>query len=193
MEKNSLTTFTYYHTNPTRVVILVLGGVFCFLTLIFAIENGIHWLTATLVILFLFLYFNGITFLKQLAADKKKLTLSTDGIQYGSAKCSTKDIEAVAIFIYAFDGFEYRDGFVNDGRMQSAYVRAPGDKNTISFRTKGRVFDFTFYLEDYAQFCTLRKVLNDWIAAGINVAEKQAFDDDFIQQEMNYYGTPSGL
>lgn len=193
MEKNSITTFTYHHTNTKRVIIFFSIGFLCFSLLIFALYNGIYWLSAPIIILFLFLYLNGITFIKLKAADKNNLTFSTDGIQYGSKMYAIKDIEAVAIFIYAFDGFEYQEGLVGSGVVQNTSVRTPGDKNTISFRSQGEVIDFSFYLEDYAHFCSFRKVLNDWIAAGINVAEKQEFDDDFIIQEMNRYGTSTGL
>jgi hypothetical protein len=193
MEKNSLTTFTYHHVNVNRVIIFCLIGFFCFLLFVFAFIYSIIWLSAPIVIFVLYLWIYGITFIKLKAADKNKLTFSTDGIQYGSEIYAAKDIEAVAIYIYAFDGFEYREGFVNAGQMGNVYVRAPGDKNTISFRSQGKVMDFSFYLDSYAQFCLLRKVINDWISEGISVAEKQEFDDDFIMQEMNYYGTPTGL
>jgi hypothetical protein len=52
---------------------------------------------------------------------------------------------------------------------------------------------YTFFLADFAQFCAVRNVLNDWINRGMTVVVRQGFEDDFIIGEMNYYGTPSGL
>ena len=36
-------------------------------------------------------------------------------------------------------------------------------------------------------------VINDWLAAGVNVALKQVFEDDFIIGEMAHYHTESGF
>jgi len=36
-----------------------------------------------------------------------------------------------------------------------------------------------------------RAVINDWLAVGVNVALRQAFNDEFIIGEMSYYQTPN--
>ncbi len=108
--------------------------------------------------------------------DHKGLSFSTERIQYGNDHYPVSALEAVAIYLYVFENFEYRDGFVDKGGASNAlYVRAHGDRNKISFRSNGTVLDFDFYIDDFARFIIIKKVVNDWIAQGVNVALKQAF------------------
>jgi hypothetical protein len=123
--------------------------------------------------------------------DEHRLTFSTSGIDYGEDHYPASQLEVVAIYLYSFENFEYRDGFV--GGESSVYARAHGDQNKISFRANGTVWDFDFYLDNYAQFYTVQQVVNDWLAEGINVVIKQPFDDEFILQEMDYYNTQTGF
>jgi len=132
--------------------------------------------------------------------DERRLIFSSDGIQFGEDSYPVSGLETAAFYLDTFNGFEYRERGpssyqkgTSPGANDNVYVRSDGDKSTISFRYKGVVTDFTFCLENYAAFASLRWVMTDWGAAGVNVVWKQAFEDDFITQEMEYYGTPSGL
>jgi hypothetical protein len=130
--------------------------------------------------------------LRMLIPDERSLIFSGEGIDFGEEHYPVKDIETAAIFLESFTGFEYRIFGAIAPSDKNAYVKANGDGNKISFRFGGEVQDFTFCLTSYAQFCIMRNVINEWIAAGVNVALRQAFDDDFIIQEMEHYQTPSG-
>ena len=194
MSSNSVTVVVFKYSK-----VAIFGLIFMsFITLIFFLyfifaAPGYIWVTLPVVVFLIYIQYAQKSPFKTRIIDENKLTFSTDGIQYGNDQYPAAEIEAVAIYLYAFENFEYRDGFVVDGREKSTYVRAPGDKNKISFRSKGEVLDFSFYLDSFAQFSAVRKVINDWASEGINVVLKQPFDDDFIIQEMNYYHTESGL
>jgi hypothetical protein len=125
--------------------------------------------------------------------DVNRLTFSTTGIDYGQDHYSKAELESVAIYLYAFENFEYRYGFVNKGTEQPGTAKAEGDQNKISFRVQGNVMDFDFYLDSYAQFYIVKQVVKDWLAAGINVVLEQPFEDDFIIREMDYFNTETVL
>ncbi|HLX92565.1 MAG TPA: hypothetical protein VKR32_12830 [Puia sp.] len=186
MATNSLSTVTY-RSNPEGSMISVFVGFFLlgFVVLLLYFGLKASWLAVPLVAFALYRRQS----MKTRQPDPLPFIFSIDGIQYGERIFRITDMEDVAIDIYAFDGFEYRDGFGTG----SAGIRARGDKNVVSFRVAGDVHDFNFYLADYADFCTLKKVMDDWITAGISVAERQEFSDEFIQREMNYFGTDSGI
>jgi hypothetical protein len=122
--------------------------------------------------------------------DENRLTLSTGGIDYGEEHYPADQLEAVAIYLYAFEDFQYRHEETTGGG-QGDLTRADGDQNKISIRVHGTVMDFDFYLDDYSSFSMVRQVASDWLVEGINVVLKQPFNNDFILQEMNYYNTPS--
>ncbi|HEV8506071.1 MAG TPA: hypothetical protein VGQ53_11745 [Chitinophagaceae bacterium] len=124
---------------------------------------------------------------RMLVPDERSLIFSGQGIQFGLDHYPVKDIEAAAVFLEAFTGFEYRlFGAAGRSRENIRQV-SNGDQNKISFRFKGEIVDFTFCLTSYAQFCMFRAVINDWLAAGVNVVLKQAFNDEFIIGEITYY------
>jgi len=125
--------------------------------------------------------------------DKRPLIFSSAGIQFGLDHYPVEGMETAAIFLESFTGFEYRTPWVGGSGSAHMYNKANGDGNKISFRYQGEVVDFTFCLSSYAQFCMFRAVINDWLAAGVNLALRQAFEDDFIVGEMAYYHTESGI
>ena len=174
---------------------LIIMSLFVILFFLFLLVSapGYLWLFLPLAFIIIYIRYAKKAPFKTRVVDEKKLTLSADGIQYGDDFYSVNVIETVAVYLYAFENFEYRDGFVVGGGTKSVYVRAHGDQNKMSFRSEGKVQDFDFYLEDFASFCAVRKVLNDWSRSNINVVLKQPFDDEFIIREMEYYQTPSGL
>lgn len=126
----------------------------------------IIWFGTPLVIFPFYAWFSGSYIFKFKIKDKNELTFSADGIQHGCYIFFAKNISAIVIYIYSFDC---------------------GDKNIISFRSKGKVMDFTFYLKDHAQLCVLREVINDWKLQGINVLVKQKSNNDFVTEKTNNY------
>ena len=194
MNKNSVTVLVFKFSLYAMVGI-ILASLFTLAFFIFLLiySPGYLWLWLPVAFFIIYIRFAKKSLFKTRIVDENRLTFSSDGITYGDNFYPANQIEAVAIYLYAFDNFEYRDGFVSGGHENNLYVCAPGDQNKISFRLAGSVLDFDFYLEDYARFCAVRRVINDWVTEGINVVLKQPFDDDFIIREMEYYHTPSGL
>jgi hypothetical protein len=195
MDSSNSVTVPVFTYNLTAIfgLILVSLAVLVFFFFLLVSAPGYLWLCLPVAFVIIYIRYAEKAPFQVRIIDENRLTLSTDGIQYGDDYYSAGQIEAIAIYLYSFENFEYRDGLVAGGGENSVYVRAHGDQNKISFRSEGNVLDFDFYLDDYARFCAVRKVINDWAAEGINVVLKQPFDDDFIIQEMNYYKTPSGL
>ena len=194
MNNDSVTVLVFKYS-LSAIFGLILISLFILIFFFFLLFYAPGYLWLCLPVAFIVIYIRNakkVPF-KTRVVDENKLTLSVDGIQYGDDFYPAAEIEAVAVYLYAFDNFEYRDGFINNGGETNVYVRAPGDQNKMSFRSQGNVLDFDFYLEDFARFCAVRKVLNDWTSNGINVVLKQPFADDFIIREMEYYHTPSGL
>ena len=194
MNENSVETLVYKY-NPNANWIIVVYGIclFWFFYSIPSLGSGeIILLAVILIIAPLYVRFAKQSILKVRTWDERKLIFSSNGIEFGDDNYPVDGLEAAAIYLESFNGFEYRE-LGPTLNTQHVYVKAEGDKNTISVRYKGEVTDFTFYLASYDQFCTFRAVLNDWTRSGVNVVLKQVFDDDFIIQEMAYYNTPSGL
>jgi hypothetical protein len=202
MTSNSvnLTVFRY-NPHANLIIIIYAACFFGYFYLLLTMGTGVAWLGLPLVIAPLVARFSKNPEYKLRVPDVDPLILSTDGIFHGEETYPASDIEAVGVYLYAFDNFEYRDGAIMPSgsgagsvpQMTATYVKARGDKNTISFKVHGEVIDYSFFLADFAQFCAVRKVLNDWINRGMTVVVRQGFEDDFIIGEMDYYGTPSGL
>lgn len=194
MSENSVATLVYkYNPNANWVIIIYAICLFWFCYSLTTLGSGeIYLFGAALIIAPLYVRFSKQSVLKIRVWDERKFIFSSGGIEFGDDKYPINGLEAAAIYLESFNGFEYRElgPTIN---IRNVYVKANGDKNTISLRYKGEVTDFTFYLASYAQFCAFRTVINDWASHGVNVVLKQAFDDDFIIQEMAYYNTPSGL
>jgi hypothetical protein len=127
--------------------------------------------------------------------DERKLIFSSGSIDFGEDHYPINELEAAAVFLDSFDGFEFRGlktpGMRDGGRLL-VYRKADGDNNKISFRHEGQVEDFSFYLANYNQFVMFQAILQDWSAAGVNVVLQQTYDDDFIRSEMAYYNTSAG-
>ncbi len=145
----------------------------------------IIWFGTPLVIFPFYAWFSGSYIFKFKIKDKNELTFSVDGIQHGSYVFFAKDFAAVVIYIYSFD--RLGNDLIHSRQIQNARVKEGGNKNIISFRSKGKVVDFTFYLKDYAQLCVLREVINDWKLQGINVLVKQKSNNDFVTEKTNNY------
>jgi len=194
MNINSVTVLVFkFSLNAMIGIIFASLITLVFFLLLLVNAPGYLWLWLPVAFFIIYIRFAKKSLFKTRIVDENRLTFSSDGIKYGDVFYPVNKIEAVAIYLYAFDNFEYRDGFISGGGVTNLYVCAPGDQNKISFRLAGNVLDFDFYLEDYARFCAVRRVINDWVTEGINVALKQPFNDEFIISEMEYYHTPSGL
>jgi hypothetical protein len=191
MKRNSLTTFAYkYNSKATAAVLVYLIYFFSFCLLLFPYGIKIIWFGTPLIISPLYAWFSNSSIFRFKIKDENELTFSTDGIHHGSRDFFAKDIAAVVIYIYSFENFG--SDLINSQQIQSVYIKANADKNIISFRSKGKVMDFTFYLKDYAQLCVLREVISDWRSQGINVLVKQKSNNDFvIQKTKNYSKQPA--
>jgi hypothetical protein len=190
---NSVTILVFKFSLRAIFGLVIISGLTIILFfLIMFVYPAYLWLGLPVVFFIIYIQYTGKAPFKTRIIDDKHLTLSTEGIQYGDEINSINDIEAIAIYLYAFENFEYRDTFQLQG-SKAFYVCAPGDKNKISFRVRGEVSDFDFYADSYAQFYMIRKIISDWTAEGINVVLKQVFDDEFMLQEMEYYHTPTGF
>ena len=192
MSKHSVAALVYkYNPNAIAILSVYIICFFWFCISFTSLGRGeIYLFGGALVAVPLYVRFSKKSFLRLRTWDERKLIFSSDGIEFGNDSYPVSGLETAAFYLDTFNGFEYRE----DGpRSNDVYVRSDGDASTVSFRYRGSVTDFTFCLENYAAFSALRWVMTDWSAAGVNVVWKQAFDDDFIIQEMGYYRTPSGL
>jgi len=188
MQENSFTTSVYrYNPNANAVII---GFTICFFWFFYSLfhqEMGTVLLVGPALLFaagFLILTRNPKYKLR--TWDKRLLTLQPAGISFGEEDFPVAELEVVAVYLDSFQHFEYREV---SGQRRGNYVRADGDQNKLSFRSKGVVYDFTFFLKDYPQFRLLKAILAGWQSTGVNVALKQTFEDDFMLHEMNYYHT----
>ena len=195
MTNNNSVTVLVFKFSMDAMIGLVIASFFSLIFFFYFIfiNPAYIWVTLPLIIFLVYIKLADKAPFKTRIIDENKLIFSTDGIQYGEDHYSVKDIEAIAIYLYAFEDFQYGNGSVSGAYNRKFEVRAPGDRNKISFRSHGEVLDFDFYLDNFAQFSAVRKVIKDWASEGINVVLKQEFDDEFIVQEMNYYNTPTGF
>jgi len=202
MTKHSVSALVYKY-NPNAILIIAVYAI-CFFWFFISLptlgSGEIYVFGGVLIAAPLLVKYSKKSPFKLRTWDERKLIFSSDGIEFGNDSYPVSGLETAAFYLDTFNGFEYRErGPINmatptsPSQNNDVYVRSDGDKSTVSFRYKGMVTDFTFCLENYASFAALRWVMTDWGAAGVNVVWKQAFDDDFIIQEMEYYKTPSGL
>ena len=97
-----------------------------------------------------------------------------------------EEIEAAVLYLEAFRGFKYRDR-ITTGRTNTT---SDGDNNKISFRVQKEVLDFTFQLDYFSEYWSLKRWMTLWAERGINVYVEKVFEDDFIIQEMTNFNTP---
>ncbi len=192
---NQVSTIVYKYNSKGFVLtgIYILGLIVAFYHSLSMSTGEVMFFGAIFLAVPLYVQYGNNNKVRMLVPDERSLIFSGQGIQFGLDHYPVKDMETAAVYLESFTGFEYRMFGAGVRSRQKMYVKAKGDGNTISFRFKGEIVDFTFCLTSYAQFCMFRAVINDWLAAGVNVVLKQAFDDEFIIGEMTYYQTPSGL
>ena len=118
--------------------------------------------------------------------DRGSLVFSSQGVQYKDDFYPIEDVEAAVVYFEGFDGFKYREHITTG----NANAISSGDNNKISFRYKGQVVDFTFILDSFADYWSLKNLMSDWSARGVNVLLQKVFEDDFVLQEMVKFNTP---
>jgi len=183
-----------YKYNPHTFTVLGIYSL-CFIVFFYLI----FWMSVSEMLLFggiliaipLYVRYGNNEKVKLRTWDENRLVFSSIGIDYGNAHYPVNELETASIFLEAFTGFEHREP--GPGMQRNIYIKAKGDRNKISFRYQGEIIDFTFCLANYAEFCTFRAVINDWAMAGVNVALKQVYEDDFIIGEMGRYHTETGF
>ena len=83
------------------------------------------WLSLSVIIFLAYIKYAKNSHYKTSINDDNKLTLSNDGIQYGEKKYPAGEIEAVAIYLFAFENFDHREDSVLKGGTTPLYVIRP--------------------------------------------------------------------
>jgi len=115
--------------------------------------------------------------------DEGKLVFSTSGLKDGETIFPLSDIESAVIYLESFRGFEYRDR-TTTGITKTKCV---GDNNKISIRCKGEVYDYTFILNEAADYWAFKIIMGSWSANGVAMIFQKVFEDDYIVQEMVHF------
>jgi hypothetical protein len=115
--------------------------------------------------------------------DEGSLIFSSRGIIFKTDKYELKNIESAVVYLESFRGFEYRDR-VSTGKRNTI---SDGDNNKISFRFKGEVTDFTFIINEMADYWAFKNLMSFWSANGVYVVLEKVFEDDFIIQEEAHF------
>jgi hypothetical protein len=151
-----------------------------------SVGPGIIFLGAVLVFVPLFVQNTNNPTFKAKIPDEGSLLFSHAGVQYKDEFYSADDIEVAVVYLEAFQGFEYQER-ITTGR---AITISSGDNNKISCRYKGQVIDFTFILDQFADYWSFKSLMSYWATRGINVVLKKVFEDEFVIQQMVKYNTP---
>jgi hypothetical protein len=186
--------YTYNPTGIAVVVIFIMGLVIFIFHLLSMSTLQIGIVGSIFLGGWLYVYYGDNPNWQMRIWGKRRLIFSSDTIRFGEDHYPVSELETAAVYLESFDGFEYR-ALENPGtRCQGKSVerKADGNNNKISFRHKGEIEDFTFYLASYAQYAEFMAVINDWSVAGVNVVVRQIFEDGFIMEEMGYFNTAAG-
>ncbi len=151
-------------------------------------ETGI--LGAVFLAIPLYAQYGNSKYFKLRVFDEKKLIFSSDGIHFGEDNYPLIGLEAAAVYLDSFDGFMFRDLSITGGNHKAQVVgrKMDGDNNKISIRFNGEIEDFTFYLENYEKYALFQAVLRDWSASGVNVVLKLTFSDEYMEEQMRFFG-----
>ncbi|MBS1667632.1 MAG: hypothetical protein JST58_09675 [Bacteroidetes bacterium] len=116
---NSVTVLVFKY-NAAAIFGLIAVSALTLLFLLFLLMSGGNFILFffPVVIFIIYIRFAKKSPFKTRIVDDNSLTLSTAGIKYGDDFYPASEIEAVAIYLYAFENFEYRDGFVYGGQEQ---------------------------------------------------------------------------
>jgi hypothetical protein len=179
-----------YKFNPTAIGIFVayfipLYWFFKILVTERSVGPGIIFLGAVLVFVPLFVQNTKNPTFKAKIPDQGSLLFSHTGVQYKDELYAIGDIDAAVVYLESFAGFEYQERVVIGGRT----TISPGDNNKISFKCKGQVIDFTFILDDFADYWSFKSLMSDWARRGINVLLQKVFEDEFVIQQMVKFNT----
>jgi hypothetical protein len=117
MNKNSVTVLVFKFSLDAMIGI-ILASLFTLAFLIFLLiyAPGYLWLWLPIAFFIIYIRFAKKSLFKTRIVDENRLTFSSDGITYGDNFYPANQIEVVAMYLYAFDNFEYRDGFLNGDR-----------------------------------------------------------------------------
>jgi hypothetical protein len=115
--------------------------------------------------------------------DERRLVFSSSGIKAGETIYPLSDIESAVIYLESFTGFKYRDRTTTG----MSTTKCKGDNNKISFRCSGEVYDYTFILDEVADYWAFKNLMATWSAKGIAMIFQKVFEDDYIIQEMVHF------
>jgi hypothetical protein len=180
-----------YKFNPNAVAIFV-GYVFLFFWSFYLLLEGslgypgILSLGAVLVFVPLYVQNTNNPIFKAKIPDQGCLVFSSHGVQFEDEFYAVEDIDAAVVYLESFRGFEYRERVTTGNSI----AKNSGDNNKISYRCKGQMVDFTFILDHLSDYWSLKNLMADWRAKGVNVLLEKVFEDDFMIQEIVKFDTP---
>ena len=177
-----------YKYNPNAVGIFIAYVFYCFWVFytLFTSSLGISilvFLGAILVFVPLYIQNTNNPAFKAKIPDEGSLVFSSLGVDFKGDFYSIDDIDAVVVYLEAFQGFKYRERTT----IGNASSRSNGDNNKISFRYKGEVIDLVFILDNLTDYWRFKNLMAAWSAKGVNVLLQKVFEDDFIIQESVFF------
>jgi hypothetical protein len=189
-QKNEVSA-SVYKFNPNAIGIFVAYVILFFYSFYLLLTGslgypGIFFLGSVLLFVPLYIQNTNNPVFKAKIPDAGSLVFSPQGVQFKEEFNSKDDIEAAVVYLESFRGFEYVER-ITTGKAKTV---SAGDNNKISYRSKGQITDFTFILDDFADYWSFKNLMSNWAGAGINVVMEKVFEDDFVIQEMVRYGTP---
>jgi hypothetical protein len=110
--------------------------------------------------------------------DSRPLIFSSSYIQVGNQRYPVQEIK-IDLHINAYDGFVYRIRREGLLKPQVAY----GDNNALLIYYKGVSYDHDFHLRDHDSYLTLCRLVDQWQAAGVQLAVKETFTREFVSKQ----------
>jgi hypothetical protein len=192
-QANEIATSVYMF-NPNAIGIIIIYIIYFFIVIptIFLGSPGypaIFILGTILIFVPLYVQNTRNPTFKMKIPDEGSLIFSSHGIIYKNEKFDLQNIESAVVYLESFRGFEYRDR-VSTGKRNTI---CDGDNNKISFRFKGEVADFTFIINEIADYWAFKNLMSYWSANGVYVLLEKVFEDEFIIQEEAHFHSLSSL
>lgn len=177
-----------YKYNPNAIVIIVIYVFYLFWYLFQMLSlsmgyGGLIFFGAIAVSVPPYIQMTDNPVFKMKIPDEGRLIFSLSGVEDKEYIYPLSDIESAVIYLESFRGFKYLDR-TTTGMSTTVCV---GDNNKISFRSDGEVYDYTFILNEAADYWSFKNLMASWSVKGVSVVLQKIFEDEFIIQEMIRY------
>ena len=177
-----------YKINPNAIGIIVVYSIFLFWLIAQVLPmsmgyGGIIFFGAVALFIPPYIQNTNNPAFKMKIPDERKLVFSSYGIKAGETIYPLSDIESAVVYLESFTGFKYRDRTTTG----MSTTKCDGDNNKISFRCSGEVYDYTFILDEAADYWAFKNLMASWSAKGIAMIFQKVFEDDYIIQEMVHF------